>query len=438
MPDRTSRARSHAATRVLAAVGAGALALWGWEIYNDLFGSALPYTMRDTLRDPLDSPEFVRFLSLVTDGTLRHGRITRLKNGAEFYPAQLEAIRKAKNAVNLETYEFFEGEIGSQFLDVMTERARAGVRVRLVVDWIGSMGTKDSYFDGLRAAGGEMRWYHPLRSGDLHRLNNRTHRKLLTVDGTTGFIGGAGIGDRWIEATKTGPAWRDTFLQVEGSAAIGLLSTFSENWLESSGEILSGQSEFGFPEQDDDGDGSQSFVVNSTPHGGGTQARILFQALLMSARHSIRITSPYFLPDRSARRALEDAARRRGVKIEILTAGPHIDHQFVRKLSHHSSRRLLEAGAKVYEYQPAMIHSKLMTIDGQWTVAGSTNFDHRSFALNDEVNIAVLDRDLAGTIEADFEEDLKQSRPLSLDELPKHTLLYGVEDVIEHAAEQES
>ena len=317
----------------------------------------------------------------------------------------------------------------------LTERARQGVEVRLIVDALGSFGTHDSYFDGLRAAGGKMSWYHPLRWDTWQELNQRTHRKLLVVDGTTGFIGGAGVGDQWWKSTPKQPAWRDSVFCVEGEAVAGLTSTFSENWLEASGEILAGARQFGFrplPE------GSESFVVSSTPRGGGTQARILFQVLIKSARETIRITTPYFLPDRAAREALVEAVERRGVKVQILTAGPRIDHAFIRTLSRHSSRHLLRAGAEIFEYQPAMIHAKLMTVDGQWSVAGSTNFDHRSFALNDEVNLAVLDRELARVIDNDFEQDLQQSRPLTLGMLSERTLLGKVKDVIDHALESES
>ena len=183
-------------------------------------------------------------------------------------------------------------------------------------------------------------------------------------------------------------------------------------------------------------EGSESFVVSSTPKGGGTQARILFQALIKSARETIRITTPYFLPDRSARRALIEAVER-GVRVEILTAGPRIDHKVVRTLSRHSSRRLIERGARIFEYQPAMIHAKLMTIDGLWSVVGSTNFDHRSFALNDEVNLALLDREVARGIDEDFAEDLRQSQPLTLAALRERTPLGKVERLLERPLEVE-
>ena len=422
------------AVRAMAAVGVGAVVLYGSKALINLFGPQPKYSMKQDLDAALDSEEFIQFLSVVTNGERRRSRLQRLKNGAEFYPAEMEAIRRAKHAVNLEFYEFSPGEVSGRMLEALSERARAGVEVKVVVDAMGSFHTPDSYFDGLRAAGGQMCWYHPAKWDTWQHLNQRTHRKLMMVDGETGFIGGAGVGDHWLMATKQGPAWRDTMFCVEGEVVAGLISTFCENWLEASGEIVSGQKQFGFR---DVPDGAEGFVVSSTPQGGGTQARILFQALIKSAKETIRITTPYFLPDRSARRALVEAVQR-GVKVQVLTAGPKIDHPFVLKLSRHSSRHLLRGGAQIFEYQPSMIHAKLMTVDHQWCVVGSTNFDHRSFALNDEVNLAVLDRDLAKVIESDFDEDLKRSCPLTLEMLGKHSALDEAEEVLERPAKAES
>jgi cardiolipin synthase A/B len=434
MTDGKTHHRSHATTRALATVGVGAIAFFGAHFLVNFFGPAIPYAMPDKNPAALDSEEFIQFLSLVTDGTRRRSRISRLKNGVEFYPAQLRAIRRAQYAVNLEFYQFCEGKIGDQFLAALTERAAAGVEVRVIVDAIGSFETRDAYFDGLRAAGGHMCWYHPVRWNTWPRINNRTHRKLLIVDGETGFIGGAGVADHWVRETRV-PAWRDTVFCVEGEAVAGLISAFCENWLESSGEILSSPKQFGFRATPE---GAESFVVTSTPRGGGTQARILFQALINSARDTIRITTPYFLPDRSARQALIEAITTRGVKVQILTAGPRIDHPIMRKISHHSVRHLLEAGAEIFEYEPSMIHAKVMTVDGLWNVVGSTNFDHRSFALNDEVNLAVLDPQLAATIEADFFEDVEQSLNLSLALLEERALLGKDESLMDVILEKES
>jgi cardiolipin synthase len=425
---------SERVTKVLAGVGAASLAFYGAKFLLNFFGPTLPYSLSDAVGCELDSEEFLEFLSTVTDGTVRESRLTRLKNGVEFYPAELEAIRGAKRAINLEFYEFMEGEVSREMLDALAERASAGVEVRVLVDAVGSFTTPDGYFEGLRRAGGRMCWYHPVRWNTWQMVNNRSHRKLLVVDGKVGFIGGAGVADHWLHATSAGPTWRDTMFRVEGSGVAGLISTFAENWLEAAGEILAGPAQFDFTEKRE---GARSFVVISTPHGGSTQTRILFQALITSAKQSIRITTPYFLPDRSARGALIEAVRR-GVKVQILTAGPHIDHPTVKTLSQNSSRSLLRAGAEIFKYQPAMIHAKLMTVDEQWNVVGSTNFDHRSFALNDEVNLAIYDAELARTLREDFEDDLRQSKPLTLAMLEKRAFLRPAERLIDHAIEQES
>ena len=435
MRERRQRDSTGGLTKGLAVLGASAVGLYAARVLLNMFGPQPGFRMTASQDLSLDSEEFVQFLSVVTDGTRRRSRVRRLKDGVEFYPEQLAAIRRAKHAINLEYYEFLAGEVSREMLQALAERARAGVEVRVIVDAIGSIQTSDRIFDELRAAGGQMRWYHPLRWDTWQRMNQRTHRKLLIVDGETGFMGGAGVGDHWLKATGEGPAWRDTNFCVEGEAVAGMISTFSENWLEAAGEILSGAKQFGFRAMPE---GAESFVVSSTPRGGGTQARILFQALIKSARKTIRITTPYFLPDPSARRALVEAVEGRGVKVQILTAGPMIDHKYIRTLSRHASRHLLGAGAEIYEYQPSMIHAKLMTVDEQWCVLGSTNFDHRSFALNDEVNLAVLDRELAEVIERDFREDLRRSRPLTLATLRERTVLGKVEEILDESVESES
>jgi cardiolipin synthase len=405
-PERDERS-SHLVLKTMAAVGAGAMVLHGARLYLKLFGPALPYGMPQPPNDPLDSDEFVRFLSITTNAVCHHdSAIEILRNGEEFYPAELDVIRHARKNVNLLFYEFLKGDVADEFIEALTERARAGVQVKLVLDAIGSFATRDSYFDGLRSAGGRMEWYRPLGWNTWTHMDNRTHRKVIIADGEIGFIGGAGVADHWMKAGEWGPAWRDTMLRVEGSAVGGLVSVFAENWVECSGEMLSGAEQF--PLLSNPGQ-NRCLVINSTPHRESTRVRILFQTLLDCARHSIRITTPYFLPDRSVLEAMVRAMHKRNVSVQILTAGLGSDHPSLSKLSEATTVRLLKSGAEVYEYQPGMIHAKLMTIDGMWSVAGSTNFDHRSFALNDEVNIAVLDRDLAASLDKDFVNDVKRS-----------------------------
>ena len=430
-----NKRHSHPATRALAVFGTTAAAIYTARVLLDLFGPAIPYTMKNRPAESIDSEDFVHFLSLVTDAAVRDcSRITLLRNGAQFYPAELDAVRGARQTISLEFYEFLDGSVAREMVQALTKKARSGVTVRMVIDALGSFHTQFAHlFDELIAAGGQLCWYHPIRWDTWPRLNNRTHRKLLIADGEIGFIGGAGVADHWLKSTSKVPCWRDTVFRVEGAAVSGLVSAFAENWLEASGEILSDPVQF---KAADLPPGQPSLIVSSTPKAGGTRNRILLQALLNSACKTIRITTPYFLPDKSAREALVRAVNR-GVKVEILVAGPHIDHPIVRRISHHSSKRLLRAGAVIYEYQPAMLHAKLMTIDSVWSVVGSTNFDHRSFALNDEVNLATMDRELAERIERDFYADLEQSRRLTLAMLHERTIYGQITEVAGTLLERE-
>ncbi len=418
--------RCHPAVTALAVAGAGALAWNGARLALELFGPAIPYRLINPITDPLDSENFVQFLSIITDAFIsRDTAVEVLKNGVQFYPAELEAIRAAQKSIQLEFYEFFEGEIAGLVLDALAERARKGVNVHLVVDAIGSFRTSDSYFDELRRAGGKMFWYHPLRPKILPSIDRRTHRKLMVVDGKLGFIGGAGIADHWLSHSKQGHPWRDTMFRIKGHAVSSMVSVLSENWLRCSGEILTLPMEITSSPADQ---GVASMVVASTPDEGGTRARILYQVLLDSARESIFITTPYFLPDRSARRALLRAIRERGVRVRILTNGQNSDVPAVTKLSRSLDVELLRAGVEIYEYQPGMIHAKLMVIDSQWSVLGSANFDHRSFALNNEVNMAVLDRSLAATLHSQMDEDLNQSRAVTIEQLRNRSFATRVMD----------
>ncbi|HWF37594.1 MAG TPA: phospholipase D-like domain-containing protein [Candidatus Acidoferrales bacterium] len=413
---RNKSKRARHITNALAVFGAGALVFQTWRIALAVGGEPTKYRVDRRRLPPIDSEDFLQYVSALTDSPPQTSRISVLRNGERFYEAELQAIREAKHSINLEAYEFFPGEVTQDVLKALSERAQAGVEVRVVIDAIGSFGTPGSYFDGLRQAGGRMVWYHPVNSKDWPYLNHRSHRKLLVADGQLGFIGGADFADHWLKATKEGPAWRDTVLRVDGGTVSALNAVFAENWLESTGEILAGKDQFQFAPLEA---GVQAMIVSSTPHGGTSRARMLYQTLIEAANESIHITTPYFVPDRSARKAILRAAKDRGAEVKILTVGPHSDHAMTRRLSRMFDKPLAAAGAEIYEYQPSMIHAKLMTIDGLWAVAGSTNFDHRSFDLNDEVNILIRDRGLTAQIEEDFARDLEQSRRLTLRSL-KH------------------
>jgi cardiolipin synthase A/B len=378
-------------------------------------------------RRPLDSPQFVNYLSAIVNARLfAAGELEVLESGERIYAAALAAIRSAKRSVHLEVYLFPRGRAGDEALRALTERARAGVAVRIVVDRIGSLRTPARYFAELRAAGGRVVWYQPVAWYTLKRFNNRTHRDILVVDGETAFVGGVGVADFWLGPPGEGRPWRDTMVRIRGDLVKALQTSFAENWLEAAGEVLP-EGEFALLTPDEPRvvppDHGLGMVVNSTPSAGrATQARLLFQILIASARESIRICSPYFLPDRSLMAELERAARR-GVPVTILTPGKWNNHPITRLASRRRYGRLLEAGATVHEYQPAMIHAKVFIVDRLWAVVGSTNFDNRSFGLNDEVNLAVLERGFAARLERDFAADLEKSRPITLPEWRRRSWL---------------
>ena len=385
------------------------------SLLGGLLGPTPQYKLTNREELPVNnSDRFLEIVEALTDAQLnRAGDLEVLTNGPSFYPAEIDAIRGARQSVNLEAYILQRGEIARQYFEVLTERATAGVHVNLVLDAFGSAGTQRSFFKPLLDAGGKVNWYNSPPLYRLMHLDNRTHRELMIVDGTIGFIGGAGIADQWYSGTHGQPRWRDTAVRIEGDAVYNLQSTFAENWLASSGELLNGDAYFPRLQNEHR---LISLVVNSTPTvGGSTRARILFQLLLASAQRNISITTPYFLPDKSLMKELCNAVGR-GLRVRILVPGRKSDHMVTRSTSRAGYGELLKAGAEVYEYQPAMIHAKVLCVDDEWVVVGSTNFDNRSFGINDEVNLAVRDRTVAMRFESDMALDLDQSRRVSLEE----------------------
>jgi cardiolipin synthase len=396
-------------------IAVGSVAVVAFMLVLALFTPGIAYKVSGAGSLDLDSEGFLRMVEAITDAQVRRpSAVEVLTNGEVYFEAELEAISRAERSVNLEAYIFQRGEVASRFVRALAERARAGVEVRLVLDAVGSFASWQSYFKELTDAGGRVGWYHPLRWHTWPRFNNRTHRELIIVDGRVGFVGGSGVADHWLLPQKGQRRWRDTMFRVEGDLVLGLQATFVENWLEASGEVLAGEDYF--PSLGDVEGGTSAFVVNSSPtSGGSTRVRILYQTLLAAARESVLITTPYFLPDRSARREMVRALGR-GVRIEIVTPGVHSDHLLTRTSSRRLYGDLLRAGARVHEYQPGMIHAKTMVVDGAWAVVGTTNFDNRSFGLNDEVNIAAFDRRLSARVAEDFARDRAESREMSYEE----------------------
>lgn len=394
-----------------------ALIAIGWQLFlllMALFAPLLRYKIQCFEAPPIESEDFLRTLEALTDAQVNHSNTVQvITNGEQFYAAELDCIRRARKSINLEAYIFQRGTVAKQFLAALTERAASGVKVNVIMDGLGSLATSRGYCHELLKAGGKLQFYHPFSWKSLARFNNRTHRELLVIDGEIGFIGGAGIADHWLVTTKDRKRWRDTVVRVEGDAVCNLQATFAENWLETSGEVIFGEEYFPFCRSRGE---TKAMVINSSPSAGGsTRARILFQALVSASRKSVHITSPYFLPDKSMLTELTRALKR-GVDVTVIVPGRKSDHALTRSSSRRLYGELLRAGARIYEYQPGMVHAKILIVDELWSVLGSTNFDQRSFGLNDEVNLAARDSVLASRLEQDFAADVRESRQITLTE----------------------
>lgn len=405
-------------------VSLAAVAIVAVLIFLVLFEPTVAYRARRPAAR-IDSREFVNYLSAIVNARpLPPGEVRVLNEGEQVFAAELRAIREARRSIHLEVYLFLRGRVADEMLAALEERARSGVRVRLIVDRYGSLFTPKRYFDALLAAGGEVCWYQPIAWYTLKRLNNRTHRDVLVVDGEAAFVGGIGVADYWIGPCSRGRPWRDTMIQVSGPLAMGLQTSFAENWLEAAGEILpDAEFEAGAHQSELEPPGPEvALVVNSAPsEGRSTRARTLFQILAASARESIRIASPYFIPDRRLCAELVEAVRR-GVSVTVLVPGRWNNHPLTRLASRRRYGQLLEGGVAIHEYQPAMMHAKILIVDHVWSVVGSTNFDNRSFGLNDEVNVAILQRELAARLEADFAADLAESAAVTLEQWRRRAL----------------
>lgn len=386
-----------------------------------LFAPGLKYSLVPPPQLSVDQPAFLNELEpMVSSKITRNNLIEVIENGENFYQAELTAMRQARRSINIEAYIFHEGKVTEKVLDVLAERARAGVRVNLVLDSLGSFSTRKSYFKRLKQAGGHVEWYHRLRLHNWFITNNRTHREITVVDGQIAFVGGAGYADWWWFGRGGEPRWRDTMVRIEGDAVRAVQGTFVENWLEASGQVLDGPDYFS--EQTVQRGDATALVIASTPSSGGsTRSRVLFQTLTAAAHKSILITTPYFLPDRSMRDELL-RARKRGVIVSILAPGKHDDHALTRSSGRSTYGDLLRGGAEIYEYEPSMIHAKITVVDGVWSVVGSTNLDNRSFGINDEINVAVLNPEVAARLTRDFQQDVSRSRRVTLQDWKKRSL----------------
>jgi cardiolipin synthase len=382
-----------------------------WLVLVFLFTPGINYHLSH--RTSIHDADFLYTLQSTCQAALHRGnRVTIHTNGAQFYPAMIEAIRGARQSVNMECYIFQPGRIADQFIAALSERACAQVNVTIVVDAIGSFSLWGGPLQKLRKAGCRLEAYQRFRWYSLARFNNRTHRELLIVDGRIAFTGGAGIADWWAypDGGRKRP-WRDTMARIEGPIVAALQGVAAENWLECCGEILTGPEYF--PDLKPAGE-TTAFVVRSSPSDRATASRVTFQLLMEGADHELRISTPYFLPDRALRRALVEIARR-GVAVSVIVPGRETDQKWVRLASRRMWGQLLEAGIRIYEYRDTMTHMKALIVDGVWSVLGTTNIDNRSFEHNDEVNVAMLDREVAARLLEDYRRDIGDSEEITLE-----------------------
>ncbi len=357
-----------------------------------------------------DDPQFRRSMGVLLGPPIIEGnKVEVLLNGDQIFPSMLDAIRKAEKTITFETYIYWSESIGKEFSDALIERARAGVKVHVMLDFIGSIKMDEPAMDAMKAAGIKLERFHKPVWWKFTKLNNRTHRKVLIVDGKIGFTGGVGIADQWRGAAQDSKHWRDTHFRVAGPVVGQMQAVFNDNWTKATGVVLDGEGYF--PALSAQG-GHAAQMFSSSPSGGSESMLLMYLMSITAAKHTIHLSSSYFVPEELTIKALVAAAKR-GVKVRIITPGHHIDSDVVRAASRERWGDLLKAGIEIAEYQPTMFHVKALVVDSLMVSVGSTNFDNRSFSLNDEANLNVLDPAFAQQQVAIFEDDWKKAKVIT-------------------------
>jgi cardiolipin synthase len=361
----------------------------------------------------VDSEEFLTTMAGATGVPFLEGnRLEIFNNGDEFCPAMLEAIDAAEASITIEAYIYWAGEIGRKFAHALAGKAQAGVSVKILLDAIGSATIGDEILQILEAGQCQLSWYNPVRPYNIGRLNHRTHRKSLIVDGRIGFTGGAGIADHWLGHAQDNEHWRDIQIRIEGPAVLPLQTGFAHNWVQATYELVTGP--LFFPPLGSDPGSIALQTVMSSPETGASTVRTFYYLSIAAAEKTLYIANPYFVPDQAAIEILVEA-KRRGVDVRIMVAGIHNDAWLARQNSIRLYGPMLEAGIPIFEYNLTMLHQKTMVVDGVWGTVGTTNFDSRSFAQNEENNIGFHDRALAAKLEQIFMEDLPHCDVVTLE-----------------------
>lgn len=360
----------------------------------------------------LGEPSFFPTLEAHAQAPIVGGnRLKLLLNGEQIYPAILGAIRQARSTITYAQYSYEDGPIARELAQALAERCRAGVRAHVLLDSVGTLAMPREYIEVMSKDGCQVVSFRPIGPFGVGRANNRNHRRILVVDGRVGFTGGSGVSSKWMGNGRVADHWRDTDVQIEGPVVEYLQGAFAENWVEATGAVLGGADYFPAPRGIKGRTHAQ--IIRSGPQGGGYAMYTTFLLALSSARRSIKVTNPYVLLDEQMVETLILAARR-GVQITFLVPGVS-DHPLVRHAGRRQFGRLLEAGIEIHEYTAALLHAKTIVIDGIWATVGSTNLDHRSFKLNDELNVVAYDTEFGAQLEKVFQEDLRYAQRIDLE-----------------------
>lgn len=364
-------------------------------------------------------PEFMNTLAGAAGVPFVDGNaVELLNNGDRFYPSMMDAIIKAERSITIEAYIYWAGEIGLQFAKTLAAAAERGVHVKILLDAVGSSSISSEILKILENSGCHVAWYNPIRWNHLRRINNRTHRKSLIIDGRIGFTGGAGIADHWTGDAQDDKHWRDLMIRIEGPAVRPLQTGFAQNWLEATTELVTGP--YFYPSPVPAGH-MQLQTIMSSPETGASTVRLMYCLAISAARTTIDIANPYFVPDHVSIDLFRDATKR-GVRVRVMVAGLSNDTLMARLNSVRLYGAVLKAGVELYEYNRTMMHHKIMIVDGRWSTVGTSNFDNRSFSHNEENNVSAVNEELAQSLLASFEDDLALCDRITLEEWRRRPL----------------
>ena len=365
---------------------------------------------------------FLRTTELLTHTQLFGGNsVELLNNGNETYPRIYADLHAARRSITMQMYYSKPGVVADSFKNILIERARAGVRVLVLLDAFGSGSITSQYLDSLRAAHVRVALFRPVTWHTLHKAQNRSHVRALTIDEHVGYTGGFGLADYWLGDGHHDEQWRDSNVRFTGPAVLQLQAAFAVAWSEATGELLTGRFLFGEPQPADTANHQVAGLFYAVPTLGSTSAERFIALSIAGAKHSLYVTNAYLIPDEAQRKMLEAAARR-GVDVRLLTAGPKTDVATVRHASHAYYEELLRAGVRIFEYQPTMLHAKTLVVDGIWSTVGTMNFDNRSITLNEESNLLVSDTAFAQRMQQVFLDDLRYSHEYHLSSFARRSI----------------